>query len=99
MRILAVEDDPAILRMLERGLVAAGHQVLTAASGEDGALLATEETDRLRRVVSRVAWTSPLDAGGGLGARRLWVVELGVEGGRPPRPDMSDLSVEKAFFI
>jgi DNA-binding response OmpR family regulator len=43
MRILAVEDDPAILRMLERGLAAAGHQVLTAASGEDGAVLATEE--------------------------------------------------------
>jgi DNA-binding response OmpR family regulator len=43
MRILAVEDDPGILRMLERGLAAAGHQVLTAANGEDGALLATEE--------------------------------------------------------
>jgi DNA-binding response OmpR family regulator len=44
MRILAVEDDPGILRMLERGLRAAGHQVLTAANGEDGALLATEES-------------------------------------------------------
>jgi DNA-binding response OmpR family regulator len=43
VRILAVEDDPGILRMLERGLAAAGHQVLTAANGEDGALLATEE--------------------------------------------------------
>ena len=43
MRILAVEDDPAILRMLERGLVAAGHQVLTADNGEDGALLAVDE--------------------------------------------------------
>jgi DNA-binding response OmpR family regulator len=43
MRILAVEDDPAILRMLERGLVAAGHQVLTADNGEDGALLAIDE--------------------------------------------------------
>ncbi|HSI99767.1 MAG TPA: response regulator transcription factor [Patescibacteria group bacterium] len=43
MRILAVEDDPGILRMLERGLAAAGHQVLTAENGEDGALLATEE--------------------------------------------------------
>jgi DNA-binding response OmpR family regulator len=43
MRILAVEDDPGILRMLERGLAAAGHQVLTAANGEDGAVLATEE--------------------------------------------------------
>jgi DNA-binding response OmpR family regulator len=43
VRILAVEDDPGILRMLERGLAAAGHQVLTAANGEDGALLATAE--------------------------------------------------------
>jgi DNA-binding response OmpR family regulator len=43
MRILAVEDDPGILRMLERGLAAAGHQVLTAINGEDGAVLATEE--------------------------------------------------------
>jgi DNA-binding response OmpR family regulator len=43
MRILAVEDDPGILRMLERGLTAAGHQVLTATSGEDGALLAVDE--------------------------------------------------------
>jgi DNA-binding response OmpR family regulator len=43
MRILAVEDEPAILRMLERGLTAAGHQVLTASSGEDGAILAVDE--------------------------------------------------------
>ncbi len=43
MRILAVEDEPAILRLLERGLTAAGHQVLTAATGEDGATLATDE--------------------------------------------------------
>jgi len=44
MRILAIEDDPGILRMLERGLTAAGHHVLTAASGEDGALLAVDES-------------------------------------------------------
>ena len=43
MRILAIEDEPAILRMLERGLTAAGHQVLTADNGEDGAILALEE--------------------------------------------------------
>ena len=43
MRILAVEDEPAILRMLERGLTAAGHEVLTAANGEDGAMLAIDE--------------------------------------------------------
>jgi DNA-binding response OmpR family regulator len=44
MRILAIEDEPAILRMLERGLGAAGHQVMTASSGEDGALLAQDES-------------------------------------------------------
>jgi len=44
MRILAVEDEPAILRLLERGLTAAGHQVLTADNGEDGAILALEES-------------------------------------------------------
>ena len=43
MRILAIEDDPGIRRMLERGLTGAGHQVLTAASGEDGALLTMDE--------------------------------------------------------
>ena len=43
MRILAIEDEPAILRMLERGLSAAGHQVMTATSGEDGAALAGDE--------------------------------------------------------
>jgi DNA-binding response OmpR family regulator len=43
MHILAIEDEPAILRMLERGLTAAGHQVLTAATGEDGIALAQDE--------------------------------------------------------
>ena len=43
MRIVAIEDEPAIRRMLERGLTAAGHQVQTAESGEDGAMLAVEE--------------------------------------------------------
>jgi DNA-binding response OmpR family regulator len=43
MRILTVEDDPGILRMLERGLTAAGYQVVSATSGGDGATLATDE--------------------------------------------------------
>jgi DNA-binding response OmpR family regulator len=47
MRILAIEDEPAILRLLERGLTAAGHQVLTASSGEDGAMLAMDEAVEL----------------------------------------------------
>jgi DNA-binding response OmpR family regulator len=44
MRILAIEDEPAILRMLERGLSASGHQVETASNGEDGALLADDDS-------------------------------------------------------
>lgn len=47
MRILAIEDEPAILRMLERGLVASGHQVMTASNGEDGAVLAEDESVEL----------------------------------------------------
>jgi DNA-binding response OmpR family regulator len=43
MRILAIEDEPAILRLLERGLGAVGHQVVTATSGVDGAILAVED--------------------------------------------------------
>jgi DNA-binding response OmpR family regulator len=46
MRILAIEDEPALLRMLQRGFTAAGHQLLTATSGIDGAMLAeSEEVD------------------------------------------------------
>ncbi len=43
MHILAIEDEPAILRMLERGLKAAGHRVFTASTGEDGAAMAQDE--------------------------------------------------------
>jgi DNA-binding response OmpR family regulator len=43
MHILAVEDEPAILRLLERGLRAAGHRVMTADNGEDGLALASDE--------------------------------------------------------
>jgi len=42
MHILAIEDESAILRMLERGLTAAGHQVQTAPTGEDGVVLADD---------------------------------------------------------
>ena len=44
MRILVIEDDPGIVRFLERGLGAHGHQIVSAATGEDGVLLATNET-------------------------------------------------------
>ena len=44
MRILIIEDDAAISRVLERGLRAHGHQILLAETGEDGILLASDET-------------------------------------------------------
>ncbi|MGH2455579.1 MAG: response regulator transcription factor [Candidatus Limnocylindria bacterium] len=43
MRILLVEDEPRIVRFLERGLGAHGHQVLSANAGEDGLELAAAE--------------------------------------------------------
>src|SRR3712207_8109663 len=36
MRVLIVEDDPAIVRFLERGLAAHGHRAISADNGEDG---------------------------------------------------------------
>lgn len=47
MRILLIEDDPAITRILQRGLRAHGHQVIIAESGEDGVLLVEDETVEL----------------------------------------------------
>lgn len=44
MRILLVEDEPAISRIVERGLRAHGHQVVLAETGEDGIVLAGDET-------------------------------------------------------
>ena len=34
--ILIVEDEPAVLKFLSRGLEAAGHEVVTASNGTDG---------------------------------------------------------------
>lgn len=46
MRILLIEDELAIIRMVERGLTSHGHQVLSAETGEDGLLIvSTEELD------------------------------------------------------
>lgn len=42
MRILTIEDDPRIVRVLQRGLGAHGHQVICADNGEDGVLLAAD---------------------------------------------------------
>jgi DNA-binding response OmpR family regulator len=44
MRVLIVEDDPAIVRFLERGLAAHGHQAVTADNGQDGVLMAIDES-------------------------------------------------------
>lgn len=43
MRILLIEDEPGIIRMIQRGLSAHGHQVLSAETGEDGLLMAETE--------------------------------------------------------
>ena len=43
MRVLIIEDEPAIVRMLERGLSAHGHRCISADNGEDGARLAVQE--------------------------------------------------------
>jgi DNA-binding response OmpR family regulator len=47
MRILIIEDDEAITRVLQRGLNAHGHQTVIADTGEDGVLLAADETVEL----------------------------------------------------
>jgi DNA-binding response OmpR family regulator len=44
MRVLIVEDDPAIVRFLERGLAAHGYQAVTADNGHDGVRLAIDES-------------------------------------------------------
>ncbi len=44
MRILIVEDEPGIVRFLERGLEAHGYRPLSADNGEDGVRLAVDET-------------------------------------------------------
>jgi DNA-binding response OmpR family regulator len=47
MRILIIEDDPGIARVLQRGLRAHGHQTVQAETGEDGVLLAADDTVEL----------------------------------------------------
>jgi len=43
MLILIIEDDPAIVRFLKRGLAAHGHNALTAEDGEEGTRIAADE--------------------------------------------------------
>jgi DNA-binding response OmpR family regulator len=47
MRVLAVEDEPRVLRVLERGLTAAGYQVATAENGEDAVEVVADESVEL----------------------------------------------------
>ncbi len=39
-----IEDDPAIVRFLERGLAAHGHRTISADNGEDGLRMAADES-------------------------------------------------------
>ena len=71
MLILLIEDDPAIVRFLERGLAAHGHRTISADNGEDGLLMAAEEAVELvlldvmlprmdgRRVLERIRLRRP----------------------------------------
>ena len=43
VRILLVEDEPAVARMIERGLTGHGHQVMVAETGEDALLVVGTE--------------------------------------------------------
>jgi DNA-binding response OmpR family regulator len=44
MRILIIEDEKAIVRFLERGLNAHGHSIVSTGDGEEGVLLAAEDS-------------------------------------------------------
>jgi DNA-binding response OmpR family regulator len=71
MLILLIEDDPAIVRFLERGLAAHGHRTISADNGEEGLLMAAEEAVELvlldvmlprmdgRRVLERIRLRRP----------------------------------------
>ena len=51
MRVLIVEDEAAIVRFLARGLAAHGHQVVSAADGEDGLALALDPLESVEFVL------------------------------------------------
>ena len=51
MRVLIVEDEAAIVRFLARGLAAHGHQVVSAANGEDGLVLALDPLESVEFVL------------------------------------------------
>ena len=47
MRVLAVDDDPLSLKMLERHLIRAGHEVLVARDGDEALRMALDKTPQL----------------------------------------------------
>lgn len=47
MRILIIEDEPGIVRFLARGLEAHGHQLISAETGDEGVLLAADDSIEL----------------------------------------------------
>lgn len=47
MRILVIEDDPRIVRFLERGLAASGHPVQSVFDGQEGVLAALDDSVEL----------------------------------------------------
>ena len=47
MLILTIEYDPKIVAILERGLKAHGHQIISADNGDDGVILASDESVEL----------------------------------------------------
>ena len=47
MRVLIVEDEPGIVRMLERGLAAHGYSVVSTDNGEEGVRLAADDSVNL----------------------------------------------------
>jgi DNA-binding response OmpR family regulator len=47
VRILIIEDDEAIVRMLSRGLAAHGHRLVSAENGEEGVAAARDESVEL----------------------------------------------------
>lgn len=46
-KILAVDDEPSVLALLEKRLVSAGYEVLTASSGKDALEMARKEKPSL----------------------------------------------------
>ncbi|NNL66517.1 MAG: PAS domain S-box protein [Myxococcales bacterium] len=94
-RVLVVEDEDAVRRLLERALRAQGHDVVTAANGREALARMAEIGDDVALVVSDVVM--PVMGGIEL-ARRLAQTHpelklLMLSGYAPPQPDGADADV------